>query len=137
MGLILQLNKEVIEAFSFNWKERIYQFRKMDSDTLKNPNGFVNVLADGDVSLVVKYKKEILYLAVDNRYDLFNQTHRIYVMKDGETYSVNSRKELLGLLNSRKQEIKSFINSKDLKVSKNNPDSFRSVIEYYNDLQKK
>jgi hypothetical protein len=136
-GLILRLNKEVIDAFSFNWHERIYQFRKMDSDTLKNPNGFVNVLVDGDVSLFVKYRKEILYLAVDNRYDLFNQTHRIYVMKDGETYSVNSRKELLGLLNSRKQEIKSFINSRDLKVSKNNPDSFRSVIEYYNDLQKK
>jgi hypothetical protein len=136
-GLILRLNKEVIEAFSFNWHERIYQFRKMGSDSLKNPNGFVNVLVDGDVSLLVKYKKEILYLAVDNRYDLFNQSHRIYVVKEGETFSVNSRKELLGLLNSRKQEIKSFINSKDLKVSKNNPDSFRSVIEYYNDLQKK
>jgi hypothetical protein len=136
-GMILQLNKEVIEAFSYNWHDRIYQFRKMGSDTLKNPNGFVNVLVDGYVSLFVKYKKDILYLAVDNRYDLFNQTHRIYVMKDGETYFVNSKKELLGLLNSRKQEIRSFINSKDLKVSKNNPDSFRSVIEYYNDLQKK
>ncbi len=136
-GFILQLNKEVIDAFSFNWNERIYQFRKMDSDSLKNPGGFVNVLVDGEVSLLVKYRKDILYLAIDNRYDLFNQTLKIYVVKDGEAYFVNSRKDLLGLLNSRKQEIKSFINSNDLKISRNSPDSFKAVVEYYNELQKK
>jgi len=136
-GFLLQLNKEVIDAFSFNWHERLYQFRKLNSDSLKNPNGFVNVLADGDVSLLVKYKKDILYLAIDNRYDLFNQTHRIYIVKDGETYLVNSKKELLGLLNSRKQEIKSFVSDNKLKLSRNNPDSFMAVVGYYNELQKK
>ncbi len=58
-------------------------------------------------------------------------------MKDGETYLVNSKKELLGLLNSRKQEIKSFVSDNKLKLSRNNPDSFMAVVGYYNELQKK
>jgi len=136
-GFIIQVNKEVIDAFSFRWQERDFNFLKMGSDSLKNPNGFVNLLAGGEVSLFVKYRKDVTYLAVDNKYDQFNQMHRIYLMKDGETHFVNSKKELLNLLNDRKQEIRSFINSNNLKVSRNNPESFRSVVEFYNDLQKK
>lgn len=136
-GFIIQVNKEVIDAFSFRWQERDFIFRKMVSDSLKNPDGFVNVLADGEVSLFVRYRKDITYLAVDNKYDQFNQVHRIYVMKDGETVLVNSKKELLSLLNYRKQELRNFINSNKLKISRGNPDSFRVVVEYYNDLQQK
>jgi hypothetical protein len=136
-GFIIQVNKEVIDAFTFRWQERDFNFRKMGSDSLKNPNGFVNMLAGGEVSLFVKYRKDVTYLAVDNKYDQFNQMHRIYIMKYGETHLVNSKKELLNLLVDRKQEIRSFINSNNLKVSRNNPESFRSVVEFYNDLQKK
>ena len=36
-----------------------------------------------NTSLYVKYRKEILQLAVENKYDMFNQINRIYVRKDG------------------------------------------------------
>jgi hypothetical protein len=136
-GFIIQINKEVVEAFSFRWQERDFRFRKMDSDSLKNTDAFVNVLAEGDVSLLVRYRKEVLFLAVDNKYDQFNQTHRIYIKKDGITHLVNSKKELLRLLDDRKQQIRSMINSSNLKISRGNPDSFMTVVKYYNELQKK
>jgi hypothetical protein len=137
MGFIIQVNKEVIDAFSVRWNEKDFIFRKMSSDSLKNTEGFVNVLAEGEVSLLVRYRKDITLLAVDNKYDQFNQMHRIYVTKDGETRLVNSKKELLNLLNDRRQEIRSFIKSNNLNVARNNPESFRSVVEFYNNLQKK
>ena len=136
-GFIIQVNKEIIDAFSFRWNEKDFIFRKMSSDSLKNTEGFVNVLAEGEVSLFVRYRKDITLLAVDNKYDQFNQVHRIYVTKNGEIRLVNSKKELLNLLNDRRQEIRSFIKSNNLNVARNNPESFRSVVEFYNDLQKK
>lgn len=135
-GFIIQVNKEVVDAFSLRWQEKDFIFRKMDSDSLKNSDSYVNAAAEGDILLFVRYRKEILNLAVDNKYDQFNQSHRIYVLKNGEKQFVNSKKELLSLLNDRKQEIRTFINSNKLKVSRKNPESFRAVVEYYNDLKK-
>jgi|WetSurMetagenome_2_1015567.scaffolds.fasta_scaffold00002_31 hypothetical protein len=136
-GFIVQLNKEMVNAFSLNYHDRVFSFLKVNADTTKNPEGFVNVLVDGKVSLYVKYKKNILFLAVDNKYDLFNQVQKIYIMKDGEVYPVNSRGDLFGLLSSHKQELKSFIKSRSSRISKSVPDSFVPVIEYYNTLESK
>jgi hypothetical protein len=136
-GHTIKVNKEIVDSFSFNYRDRTYKFLKIDPDTLKNPSGYVNVLAEGNVSLFVKYKKRIQLLAVDNQYDLFDQFHRIYLMKDGEAHQVNSRKELLELLNDHKQELRNLIKGRRLKVSRNNPDSFMTVVDYYNMLEKK
>lgn len=136
-GFLIQLNKEMVEAFSVPHGGRTYEFIRMGSDTLRNPNGYVNVLASGTVSLLVKYRKKIVYLAVDNKYDQFEQLHRIYLMKDGTSYPVKSRKNLLALLGDRKQEIKTFIRKGNLKTVRKNPDSFKVVVDYYNMLSQK
>jgi hypothetical protein len=136
-GLVVQLNKEMVDSFSFDYQNRIYHFKKIDADTLNNLSGYLNILVEGNVSLYVKYRKSILMLAVDNKYDLFNQFHHIYIRKNGKYFLINSKKELINLLSENGKQIRSFINGSKINVSKKIPDSFVPVVKYYNDLQKK
>ena len=132
-GIIIQLNKEMVEAFSLTF-DNIYNFKKLEVDTLNSLSGYVNVLYDGNNSLYVKYRKEILQLAVENKYDLFNQINRIYVTKDGVISRVDSKREFLNLFKDKKQQLHTFIRSKKLKLSRKKPESFKPVIEYYDTL---
>jgi len=132
-GIIIQINKEMVEAFSMIF-DKIYNFKKLEADTLNSISGYVNVLYDGNTSLYVKYRKEILQLAVENKYDLFNQINRIYVKKDGVLSRVDSKREFLNLFKDKKQQLHTFIKANKLKLSRKNPASFKPVIEYYDTL---
>jgi hypothetical protein len=133
-GLILQLNHEMIDNFNLTWLDRKYLFKRMEADSLNSLSGFVNVLYDGNTPLYVKYRKEILLLAVDNKYDMFNQVQKVYIKKEGRIILINGRREFLNQLKDRKQQIKSYIRSNKLTVRKNDPLSFRPVLEYYDKL---
>jgi hypothetical protein len=134
-GIILQLNKEMIDLFTMKYQDQIFNFKKLDADSLNSLSGYVNVLYDGGTSLYVKYKKEILLLAIENKYDMFNQINRIFVEKNGEIFKVDSKGELLKLLEDQKHQVRSFIRSNKIRISRKNPDSFKPVIEYYDKLQ--
>jgi hypothetical protein len=133
-GIIIQINKEMVESFSMVF-DNFYNFKKIEADTLNSLTGYVNVLYDGITSLYIKYRKEILQLAVENKYDMFNQVNRIFVEKNGQIFRVDSKRELLKLLEDQKRMVHSFIRSSKLRISMRNPDSFRPVIEYYDRLQ--
>ena len=94
-GIILQLNKEMIDSFSVLFQLRKYDFINMREDSLSGIKGYVNSLYKGKSALVVKYKKEIDLLAVDDKYDLFFQTYRVYILKDGIAYQVSGKNDLL------------------------------------------
>ena len=133
-GIIIQLNKEMVESFSMIF-DNIYNFKKLEADTLNSLSGYVNILFEGSTSLYVKYRKEILQLAVENKYDLFNQVNRIYVKKDSVISRVDSKKEFLNLFKDKKQQLHTFIKANKLKLSRKNPESFKPVIEYYDTLR--
>jgi hypothetical protein len=82
----------------------------------------------------VKYKKEIQLLAVDNTYDLFNQYNRVYLKKDGEMYLINKKKSIINLFGGNNKDIRSFIRSRRLKVTRKNPDSFIPLVEFCDNL---
>lgn len=132
-GIIIQLNKEMVESFSMVF-DKIYNFRNIEADTLNSLSGYVNVLYDGNISLYVKYRKEILQLVVENKYDMFNQINRIYVKKDGVIFRVDTKREFLNLFKDKKQQLHAFIRSEKLKLSRKNPESFQPVVEYYDTL---
>lgn len=134
-GIILQLNKEMIDSFTMNYRDQILKFKKLDADSLNSLSGYVNVLYDGSTSLYIKYKKEILLLAVENKYDMFNQIIRIFVKKNGRIFKVDSKSELLKLFEDQKHLIRSFIRSNKIRISRKNPGSFLPVIEYCDKLQ--
>jgi hypothetical protein len=135
-GMVVQLNKENIDSFSFDYHNRTFYFKKFDVDTLNTLTGYVNVLVEGNVSLYIKYRKNILMLAIDNKYDLFNQFHHIYIGKNGKLHLINSKKEFINLLSENEKQIRNYINSNKIKVSRKIPDSFVPVVKFYNDLQK-
>jgi len=133
-GIILQLNKEMIGKYTLNYENRILSFRNFDADSISSLRGYVNVLYEGGISLYIKYRKEILSLAVENKYDLFNPVNKVFVRKDGEIIKVDSKGELLKLFGDQKHQVRSYIRSSKLRVSRKDPESFKPVIEYYDKL---
>lgn len=130
--IIIQLNKEMIDCFALEWNNSIYRFQRLDPDSLNSLSGFVNVLVDGNTCLYVKYRKEIIYLSVDNKSDMFEQMFHSYLKKDGKIQMVNGRRDFYKILSDRKQQIKSFIKTNNINVYKKEPASFIPVVEYYN-----
>ncbi len=135
-GAILQLNKEMIDSFSLVFEFKTYLFKNTQADGLAGLKGFVNVLYEGKSALYVKYKKEIDLLAVDDKYDLFFQTYRIYFLKKGIAYKITGKGDLFRVMAEDKTQIKNFIKKNKLRVSKNEPESFVPVIRYYDSISK-
>lgn len=134
-GIMLQMNKEMIDRFSLNYDGRLYSFKRIGSDTTGSMKGFVNILYEGKSALYAKYIKEILLLAVENKYDLFNQVIRVFFVKDGSVYRINSRREFMGLMKDHKAEVRQFMRSNKIKLSKKIPESFKPVVEYYDKVR--
>jgi hypothetical protein len=133
-GIIIQLNKERTDRFSLDFPGKTFRFRRLDADSTNDLTGYVNVLYEGHDALYVRYKKTILLLAVDNKYDIFDQAQKIYLKKGDKLYQVNSRRSFLNLLADHKQQVKSFMRSGKLKLMKQNPESFVPVVKYYDNL---
>jgi hypothetical protein len=133
-GTILQMNKEMVDSFDIIYQKKSYYFTKIQDDRLKGFKGYMNVLYNGKVALYVKYKKEIELLAVEKKFDLFYQTHRIYFVKDDLVYQINSKREFFKLLDDHKLQVRSFLKINRLKVSKKEPESFVPVVEFYDRL---
>lgn len=135
-GYNVQLNKEMVDSFSITFGSRIYRFLNTREDSLAGVKGYVNVLYSGQSALYVKYRKEIELLAVDDKYDLFFQNHRLYFLLEGKAYPVSGKNDLLKILEKDKVALKAYIKKNKLKVSKKVPDSFVPIIRYYDSLSK-
>jgi hypothetical protein len=88
---ILQVNKEMVDSFTIFFENKGYKFDKIQDDTLKGFTGYVNVLYKGESALYVKYKKEISPLTTEQYDGEFDQTHRIYLVKDNIIYPVDRK----------------------------------------------
>ncbi len=134
-GVILKLNKEMVDSFTIIFQNRTYQFTNIQKDSVRGLNGYFNVLNKGKACIYVRYKKEIDLLAVEDKYDVFFMTHKIYFIKDGIDYLITGKQEFFNLMDDYKVQIKSFVKNNRLKVSKKNPDSFVPVVKFYNSLR--
>jgi hypothetical protein len=133
-NIIIQLNKEMVEAFTIHYNVREWRFVKLQKDSLNDLSGYVNLLYQGNTSLYVKYRKVILMLAIDNKYDEFQLTQKLYLMKDGKIFPVGNKNDVIALYSSSKQQIKSFIKANALRISRKSPESFVPLIEYCDKL---
>lgn len=136
LGVVLQLNKERVDSFTLDYQNRTNRFAKIQEDTLKSYKGYFNVLYKGNCALYVKYKKQIELLAVDRKWDMFYQTHRIYFENNNIIYSVAGKGDLLRILSANKDQLKSYIKKNKLKVSKKRPESLVPILRFYDSLSK-
>jgi len=134
-GTTIILNKEMVSEFNINYLGEKYHIVNLGEDTTSIISGYVNVYYAGPTPLYVKYRKEIEILAVDNRYDLFIDLHRSYIKKDGQILQVSGKGELLKILSDRKDDLKHYIKTNKLRVTKKEPRSFIPVLEYYDKLR--
>lgn len=135
-GIIIQVNKEMVDNFAMVVADKLYTFINAHDESLPVIKGFVRVLYQGKSSLYVKYKKEIEALAVDDKYDLFFRTYRIYLVKDGKADQITSKHDLFKILNADKSQLKDYIKKNKLKISKMDPESFVPVIRFYDSLSR-
>jgi hypothetical protein len=133
-GAIMQLNKEMVDSFSFTYQLKNYRFAKITEDSVKGIFGYVNMLYRGNSALYIKYRKEIDLLAVDDKYDKFFQISKIYLIRDGVVHLIKNRRYLLKNMEDHEAQVKEFIKKNKIIVSKKNPDSFIPLVRYYDTL---
>jgi len=133
---ILQLNKEMVDSFSLVHHDKRYHFIRMKLDSMGGLEGFVHVLYKGKAALYIKYNKKIDRPGVVGRPDYFYQANRIYFVKDGIYYQINRKNDLFRILKSDKASLKDFMKRNSIRIFKKVPDSFISVIRYYDTLSK-
>jgi hypothetical protein len=133
---VISMNKEKVDSFSLVYGNRNYLIINTGTDSSDVLRGYVNVLYDGPSSLFVKYTKKIQPLAVDGRYDLFFQEHRIYLKKGKEIVPVAGKRKLLKLLEDKKREIRNYIKSNNLRLMQKDPGTFIPVLKYYDSIRK-
>ncbi len=131
----LRLNEQMVEQFTLEYDNRLLQFINLEADSLNELSGYVNVIYDGKTALYVKYKKEIHLRDAQGDKDTFTQSQKIYLMKEGKAFQVNNRKKLVTLLGDHKEQVRDFIRTNRIRISRNRPESFAPVLAYYDSLK--
>lgn len=133
-GEILQLNKEMVDSFSFTFQNRTYRFARIPDDGTDRLKGYVQVIYSGKSALYIKHIKKIDRPGVENKSDRFFQVSRIYFVKDSSEYPITSKNDLFKALGKDNEQLKGFIKKNKSAISVNNPESFIPVIRYYDSL---
>jgi len=134
--IILQLNKEMVSGFSLIYNNRTYNFKKLEGDSAVIKGGYYNTLYKGRAELLVSYNKEIMLLAVDRKYDQFDQYHRIYLRKGGVIYPIRKKSDLPKLFGVNKKDVKNFVKNRRITVTVKDPDSISSLAEFCDNFAK-
>jgi len=127
---ILQLNKEMVDSFSIIFRNESYRFIKMHDSTNSDLNGYFNVLYKGKTTLYVKYSKKIEKLEAKGENNKFYQLTRIYLLKDSLFYPLTGKNDLIKIYDEDKKAVRDFIKKNQLRISKNDPESFLPVLRF-------
>jgi hypothetical protein len=133
---IVQLNKEMVDSFTINFENRVYRFKNIRSDSLKDITGYVNLSYKGNSSFYVRYKKSISPSSSPHSDGHFFQSNTMYLVRDYVVYPVNGISDLYNIPDADKEQIREFIKKNKLKISKKIPDSFIPVIKFYDSISK-
>jgi hypothetical protein len=133
---ILQLNKEMVDSFSFLFLKKRYSFIKIQDSTNSDLNGYLNVLYSGETTLYVKYSKKIEKLEAKGENNKFYQLTLIYLLKDGLFYPVKGKNDLIKIYDEDKKVVRDFIKKNQLRISKYDPESFIPVLRFTDSLNR-
>lgn len=133
---ILQLNKEMIDSFSFEYQDKTYRFIKTRNDSIYDNNRFIRVLYPGKTFLFAAYSKRIKKLGYEGEQDLFYQLIHIYLSKNGKVSRLSGRSDLLNALSDHKDQVKAYIRKNGLSLQESAPESFINVVAWYDSISK-
>ncbi len=132
-GTIIVLNKEMINSFRLSYDDNIFKFVNFNSSSSVNLDGYCHLLYDGKIKVYAKYAKELIPTTITNGLPRFSQINKVYILKDGKIHRADNRRELLNLFAEGEEQamLKKYMRTNQIIISRNDPDSFRRVIEYY------
>jgi hypothetical protein len=133
-GEILQLNKEMVDSFSFSFKNITWRFARIPEEGTEKLKGYVQVIYSGKSALYVKHTKKIDRPAVENKPDRFVLSSRIYFVKDSSEYLISNKRDLFKALGKDNEQVKDFIKKNKSVISFQRPESFIPVIRYHDSL---
>lgn len=135
LSTVVQLNKEMVDSFTLESEGRTFLFVRLQSDSVSSLSGYYNVLYSGSARLYVSYRKELRLRNSVGERDTFIQSHSVHLVKDGVARRITGRGSLMKLLADRKVQVRKFIRSEKIRISRNNPGSMVPVLEFYDNLK--
>ena len=103
-------------------------------NAIKGAQGYFNVLYRHESALYVKFKKDISPHITDKSDGTFLQTQKIYFVNDNSVHPLSSTNDLFKALNTDEMQIRNWLKTHNLKVSKKRPESFVPVIRFSDSL---
>jgi hypothetical protein len=132
--IVLQLNKEHIDSFSFIWGNRNFNFIRIAAETQWPFNGYVQNVYSGENKFFIKYQKKVDKPGLLGVPDNFYQTRQLYFILNGETFAVNKRRDVLRLMDKEEFRIKNFIHENRVRLRMSHPESFIPVLRFYDQI---
>ena len=130
---IIILNKENIEAFTLYTGDRNLFF--INEKGRNGLDGYYQVIYEGDIRLLKKWRKKRAQFVIEARYDEFQPDNVLIFVKDQEIYQVKNRRKLLRIFGDNKREIRSFIRQENIHLDPEKPESIVPVLEFFDSLQ--
>lgn len=134
-SILLMLNAEKIERFQLG-KESFIRSSLIRQNNAEAPKGFFQIIHEGKYLAVAKKQKVVVQKsASDKSYAFYKQFNAYYLVIDGEWKQVNSKKNVLSILNKKRDDIKRYISKQELNFRKDPEVFLREVMAYYESLQ--
>jgi hypothetical protein len=133
-GRILQMNKELVDSFSFSFQNRIYNFVRLTLDSTNKAGEYYCVVHNGKSSLYLKYSKKINKLSISGESDSFYQNEKLFLVRNNKIIPISGKSDLLRAMNDKRDQIKAYIRKNKISVSEAEPESIVPVIIYYDRL---
>lgn len=132
--IVLQLNKEQIDSFSFAWGNRKFNFIRISGNNEWPFSGYVQNVYSGKNKFFIKYQKKLDKPGLLGVPDNFYQTRQLYYILNGKSFAVKTRRDILKLMGNEELRIKNFIHENRLRLRMSHPESFTPLLRYYDKI---
>lgn len=130
----IELILDKIDAFTIENHSFIYASNK-DSIGKLLPNGFYDRLENGNASLYVKRKKEVLEnLSSDRVIREYIDRNVYYIIVNNAVFAIKTEKDMFKALNSKKADIKARLANEKVKFRNNKEAALIMSVKLYNQL---
>ncbi|MFN8211775.1 MAG: hypothetical protein U0T33_12540 [Bacteroidales bacterium] len=134
VGSMIELNKEMVDSFSFSAENKEYHFVNLTNDSISGLSGYAEELARGISSLYLKHYKELYHMGGQADNDRFYEKQKLYFVIGKKAYLVTGRKELLKLTGNQKENVLKYIRDNKIRILIKAPETIVPVMNYYNSL---
>ncbi|TVQ74056.1 MAG: hypothetical protein EA363_02300 [Balneolaceae bacterium] len=134
----LSIMSDRLAGFEFTDMESRYLFRNGYESSRLSPDDFVRVLADGEITALLKYnvslQQDVPTYSVATQQDRYTKSQRLFIKKDGDIQRVRRMNErsILRSLDHFQDEMRDFVRQEQLDLSSIN--HLERFFRHYNTL---